>query len=280
MKILITGGTGYLGRQLIRQLLKEDHEVFCVHRKTSDLSVFQDITSGLYFLENDADRIRSYVNIPGHLPDFVILAACSYEAGLQEETILESNLLFPLMVLRTLQQAGCKSFLSIGTALPKELNLYALTKRQFDEYGANYAERFSVRFTSILLENYYGPKEPSSRFIPACIEKLKQNEKILLTSGTQKRDFIHIEDVISGILLLLQKPLPGYEEIPLGSGYAPSIRELLSYLKELTHSCSELCFGALPDRKHEPSSAADLTRMHSLGFKPKYSWKEGIKTIL
>lgn len=280
MKILITGGTGYLGRRLIWRLLKEKHEIICIHRKSSDLSIFNGITSGLYFLESDANSIRNYVTAPGKLPDFVINAACSYETGGSEETVVESNLLFPLMVLRTLFQAGCKNFLSIGTALPKELNLYALTKHQFDEYGASYAERFSIRFTSVLLENYYGPEEPANRFLPSTIEKLKQNEEILFTSGTQKRDFIHIEDVLTGILLLIGQLLSGYEEIPLGSGTAPAIRELLLYLKELTHSSSVLRFGALPDRKHELSSAADLTRIHSLGFTPKYSWKEGLKTIL
>lgn len=280
MEILLTGATGYLGTRLAKELIAKGHTVSCICRRTSDLTILKSLPeASVKFIYNDEQSIKTYLNT-GQLPECVILSACSYEKGAPDEIIVESNLNFPLLVLRLCIYAGIKKYINIGTSLPESLNLYALTKKQFSDYGKYYSERMPIEFTTLLLENYYGPNEPDNRFIPNCIQNLQQNKALLLTTGLQKRDYVHIEDVLSGILIILEQSLPLYQEFPLGSGEAPSIRELIEYLKNITKSDSTLFFGAVPKRRHEPDSIADLTKLKKLGYQPHYSWQEGMKTLL
>ena len=137
-------------------------------------------------------------------------------------------------------------------------------------------------FYNIILENFYGKDEPKDRFLHRCISMMKNNEPLNLTSGTQHRDFIHIDDVLQGILLIFNKryELDKYMDIPLGSGQAPSIKEVICYLKEQLHSLSDLNFGAIPSREFENDCIADISILNKLGFKLKYHWKDGIKQMM
>ena len=114
-----------------------------------------------------------------------------------------------------------------------------------------------------------------------CIAKLERNEPIRLTHGEQKRDFIYVDDVLDAIELIANhKELPNYLDVPLGSGEAPSIKELISYLKRIAGSSSELLWGAIPLRPNEPSICADLSIYHLLGGKITYDWKSGMRHML
>ena len=106
-------------------------------------------------------------------------------------------------------------------------------------------------------------------------------ETILLTAGTQIRDFVYVEDVLDNLMALVSRQdLPEYLDLPLGSGEGVSIRELVTYLKEMLHSDSQLCFGAVPSRMNEPDSVADRETMQRFGVSIRYGWKEGMKKFL
>jgi len=73
----------------------------------------------------------------------------------------------------------------------------------------------------------------------------------------------------------------GYQEIPLGTGEAPSVREAVEHLKALTGSSSELRFGVVKKRQLEPElSVADTDILMNMGFRCKYSWKEGFENTV
>lgn len=148
------------------------------------------------------------------------------------------------------------------------------------EWGKYYSITNNINFFNILLENFYGENEPKDRFIHYLIGKLKNNEDIDLTDGKQKRDFVYIEDVIEALNLIISSNLKGYIDIPIGSGKAISIRELVEYIKELLNSKSNLNFGAVPSRNNEYSGIPDLSILNKIGFQPKYDFKSGIKKLL
>lgn len=82
-------------------------------------------------------------------------------------------------------------------------------------------------------------------------------------------------------MTLLNIPvLPDYIDLPLGTGIGVPIKEIVKYLKDITNSKSELCFGALEKRLFEPDSIADCTKMKQLGIEVKYGWQEGLKKII
>lgn len=274
MRIILTGSSGYLGRHLIKRLLSRNDDLLCILRRQSDfIDSMKDKLSFAYIDDNDLVETFEKFNA-----NAVFHLACSYEvAGNNESDILNSNFLLPLGLLFKLKVS---KHLFISTSLPKYLNAYTLSKNHLSEWGKYYSDKYGFDFYTILLENFYGEDEPQNRFIPCVIKKLKNNEDIDLTEGTQRRDFIYVKDAINGLVKILDCNLKGYHDIPLGSGDWVSIKELIEYLKTVTNSKSILNFGALEKRKNEPESIADLALMHSIGFEVEYDWKLGMKKIV
>ena len=285
MDILILGATGYLGTHLISAILEQGDRPICVIRRTSYHSLEE-----LGVLPEDIwydDMITELLESRKTPIDCMVNCACQYcKPGVEDWTIIEANYNMPLRMFLHGVNYGINRFFTIGTGLPDDLNLYSKTKAQLADllkwysYSLN-ANNKPISVCNIMLENYYGKDEPSNRFLPSIIAKMQKNEPVLLTEGTQKRDFIHIDDVTRGIMTLIKQPfLLKYMDIPLGTGNAPTIRELVEYLHELLKSQSELRFGAIPGRAGEPDCIADTTLMKQYGIEITCQWQEGLKKII
>ena len=298
MKICILGGTGYLGNKIIKSLLDLNNEIICVYRYNSKSNLKYKNETNVNYIVSDYVVLRELFS--NNSFDCIINASCTYLRNSRIDDVVESNLIFPMRILSLAVENyyGINSefnyyskndkhnekqlrFISIGTGLPDDFNIYTYTKKQFNKMGHFFSKEYGLEFINVELENYFGENEPKNRFLPSVIEKLKNNEDIPLTQGEQLRDFIYVKDVINAIMLLVnKKDVPPYLDIPLGSGQAPSIKELITYIKEIMHSKSELQFGKVPLRPNEPSSYANLAMYHMLGGKIEYSWQDGIKKML
>lgn len=284
MRIIILGSTGYLGSKIAEALLKIGHEICCLKRPTSSTKN----------LEHIIDRIKlcNIEDLDGLLSndttfDCLINTSCRYPKNTELDTeIFEANLYVPLNIFLMCMNKGVKKFITIGTGLPFDFNVYTLSKHEFTEICKWYVKRRNdinepIKICNVELENFYGEDEPKERFIPSVVEKLKRNEQILLTEGNQKRDFIYIEDVVEAINRIVCKDdLPEYLDLPIGTGEGVPVKDVVGYLKEITRSESELCFGAIEKRLYEPDSFADCTQMKKIGIQLKYNWKEGLKKII
>jgi len=285
VKAIVLGSTGYIGRRIVRALVEDNdsHEIYCVHRQSSDLSCFDDIKDGLNFCLSYYSNLAECFSNNGPF-DVVINASCSYMRNTTPEQITESNLIFPLRALNMAVENsdGNTKFISLGTGLPDGFNIYTFAKAQLNSFGHFWGyEKNRIHFINLEMQNYFGPGEPEDRFVSSCIVKLSKNEPVPLTTGLQRRDFFYVDDVISAIMLVMKHPeLPRYLDVPLGSGTAPTIQEFITYIKETMHSNSELLFGAVPVRVNEPSIWADLSSYHMLGGQIKYTWKEGVNKML
>ena len=137
----------------------------------------------------------------------------------------------------------------------------------------------------IKLDHFYGPDDSNIKFITLMLEKLRNNEsEIELTEGTQTRDFIYIDDVVDAYITILHhlgKFSKGNVFIfEVGTNQKTSIRYLVNKLKELTHSSSQLKFGAIPYRKNEVLDyEIDTTALRLLGWKPKITIDIGLERI-
>lgn len=264
MNIILVGATGYLGGKLLNKLLEDkNNNILSLIRNPNNINN--------YILINDK-KLYEKINIFN--PDILIYTSCVYDNGINDYMdIIKANFIFPLELINNIK---LKKFIYIGTSINKYTNQYSLSKNQLAEYGKYYSIHNNINFINILLENFYGKDEPQNKFLSTIINKLKNNEELNLTEGTQIRDFIYIEDVIKGIEIIIKSNLKGYHDIPLGSGEGISIRELIEYLKTALNSKSKLNFGAIPLRKNEHSGFANITKLKELGFEIKPSIKESI----
>ncbi len=269
MRIMVLGANGYLGKKII-YYLSDQHYVTGVYRNIpATKGKIKMITADI------GDIHQTFLE---EKYDWVINCAAVYEhVDTKIHDVVDANMIFALRVLDCATENGIKKFLTIDTGLPKELNLYSFTKKQFAEFGRFYAEKYGITFINVLMEMFYGEDEPKSRFLLSCISKMIHGEEINLTAGTQKRDLIYIDDVCRAILLLLDSDLMGFWNVPLGCGEGIAVRLAIEYLYKLTGSTSVLNFGSIPLREGEPDCIADISLLKKMGFVPHYTWKEGLR---
>ncbi|MGZ3756566.1 MAG: NAD-dependent epimerase/dehydratase family protein [Mucilaginibacter sp.] len=279
--VLLTGATGYLGSKLIDRLLEGGFKVCVIKRENSNLVRIKHYLKEIKCYNNDETGIQAAFSQNGI--DLVIHCATLY--GRKGETFLEiknANLDFPTLVLDCAVKYRVKYFINTGTSLPVFANMYALFKSQF----AKYLEFLSNSITSIniVLEHFYGPGDDGSKFITGMIKRIATNEPVIdLTAGTQLRDFIYIDDVLSAYIKLIEKldSFGGYNDVPVGSGEVITIRHVVELIKHYTESKSLLNFGAVAMRENElMRSDADITKLKLLDWYPKYSFNEALELTI
>ena len=279
-KILVVGGTGYLGKKLLESLILHQYEVTCTFLPEENYSSTASISPLIHFIPIDIISIKDILEKDKY--DWIVNLAAKYEKGNTNiASIVNVNTLLAVQLLTVACECGVKNFMTIDTSLPENFNLYSFSKKRVAEFGKYFAGKRIINFNNICLEMFYGPGEPKNRFLPNTIHKLRENQTLDLTEGKQLRDIIHIYDVIEILLIILHKQLSGYHDFPIGTGEAASIREIVLYLKKILNSKSELRFGAVPSRLNEPNCVADINKLFDcIGeYKIKYPWKEGLKNI-
>lgn len=280
--LLITGSTGYLGSYITDLFLKNNYKILCtVHNDGLSLGYLQNYPNNLNFIDVDE---KSFANkIKQFNPNLIIHTAARYENNSATvEEIMDSNLYFPLRLLNIVLECDTKPlWINTNTSLPKMLNTYSLSKVQFAEWGKYYSLKNKIDFTDILLEQFYGPNDSGSKFFPFLLSKMEKGEDINLTDGLQKRDIIYVDDVINAFLLIAESRLEGYNLVPLGTGIAPRIRDIVEELNQLLGYPSNLKFGAIEKRENEPDIlVADISKLKEIGFVPKVHWQDGLKKII
>ena len=211
--------------------------------------------------------------------DCIVNMVCDYGRCANIDMI-HSNLMFPLEVLELAAKNKVNKFITVGTALPVDLNLYSFSKNSFSEYGRFYTEKYGLNFMDLKVQMYYGSDEPQDRFIPSTISKMIRGDVVNTTYGTQLRDIIAVDDVVNLIIGVIDREFSGFNSIDIGTGIAPSISELIDFIWEKTEKKSVVNKGAVPMRPNEPDCIADVSEvLRILNYKPIY-WKDGISKMI
>ena len=146
-----------MGSHLVKALLLKGHEVSVLEKTRSDtfriLEVFPDIT--LFSMdENDLEEVFS----GSHNYDRIYHTAISYgREGESTLQIFENNTVFSLRILEQAANNKVETFVNMDTSVSRSLNAYALSKRQFAQWGEIYAGQEAIEVTNVQLEHFYGP---------------------------------------------------------------------------------------------------------------------------
>jgi len=281
MKIFIFGASGYLGSNLVNYL-KDKHEVFaCVRTSSSHKLLPYDDSKIITGIEKHENLVNAFKI---EKPDLIINTAALYgRKGEGIDKLVDANILFPSRIYELCKEYEVAYFLNTGTSLPDEISSYALTKNTFVKL-VKFKPFCAMKFINLELEHFYGPNDDDSKFTSYVIKECIAHRPLKLTSGLQKRDFIYIDDVLFSYLKIIEKidKFQMFDKISVGSGEAPTIRNLVEIIHSCTKSKSKLEFGSVPMRDKElMNSCADIVRLTELGWKRKYDLYEGInQTIL
>jgi UDP-glucose 4-epimerase len=292
MRVLVTGGTGFIGRFLISQLLQRpETAVTLLLRETrsgqplpSPLNQLRPQYNIVYAdLRNYNLTVRAVREAE---PDAVIhlAAAGATDPFLAVETAVRHNLTGTVNLIRACfeKQVGVEQVIVART--PGELlgiNTYAASKAAAWEFCRMYARTQAWPIHGGMIFQAYGPGQPDHLFIPAALRAALAGQDFPMTAGTQVRDWIYVEDVAAGLTAMLGTPLPPATTLDIGTGIATSLIDVANLIYQTANRGGQPLPGTLPSRSGEdPAQIADSAQTHTLiDWQAAIPLAEGIKKL-
>jgi len=286
MTILISGASGFLGSYLLKEFVNKNFKVIALKRSSSDTHRISEYLDKVTVY--DVDNIELSFIFKNHNIDVIINTVTNYgRKDKKISSIVNTNLMFSLKLLEESVNNKIMTFINTDTLLDRNINSYSLAKSQFVDW-MKILSKNDTQMVNIKIEHMYGPLDDENKFVGWLINQLKSNvDKIDLTSGIQKRDFIYIDDIVNAYLLIIKNinKLSSYEEFELGNGESLEVRKFINLLSlQISNNqlvTTKLNFGAIKYRdKENMDMKADTRKLESLGWKPKTTLDNGINKIL
>lgn len=281
IRVLMTGATGYLGSRLLQRLvdLPDGYAVTILKRSFSCDTRIRHLLGRVTAL--DLDRIRIADAFEGRAYDVIVHAATDYGRKTTSlADIVDANLVLPLRLLEAGITAQVRTFINTDTMLDKRVSGYSLSKRQFREWLESQSSR--VAAVNVSLEHFYGPGDDDSKFVSFIVRSLlNDRNEIALTHGTQRRDFVYIEDVVDAFMRIIEANAhagAGFRHYEVGSGMSIPVRDFVETARvQCRNTATHLRFGAIPFRENEAMDVqVDTSALRQLGWSPKWSLQAGL----
>jgi len=297
-KVLITGGAGFIGANFVYKFLELEYKVNIFERKEANLWRIEKVKDRISIHSPDLTNYDETEKIISEIkPDIVIhFAAYGAYQRIQQDINLtiDTNLKSSINLINACNKVGVECFLNTGTnseygiksAPMKETdileadNIYAITKSAVTLYCQMMARKFNFPVAIIRPFAVYGYFEEKERLVPTIIKACLTNSRLELSRPDSVRDFIFIEDLISGYLLLIEniKNIKG-QIFNLGSGEQNKIEKVVKIIKTATNSKIEPFYGQIKTAQTEPENwVADISKAKSLlNWSPKNTLEQGLQ---
>lgn len=288
-KVLITGGTGFIGKNVVNELINRGYEVhslvyppFAQEQKglvQYEMNLLDFNTLDTFFKNHSFENLIHlawYVGPKCHVHDLNL-----------DWTIATLNL------LKFFKESGGKKFLGAGTISEYEYKygylvedqtptdpqtLYGNSKNAIFNIAKVYCKQNNIDFKWPRIFNLYGPAEKPQRLMPSVINSCLKGEDVKVSDCLKFQDYLHVEDTARGIVDVFESDIQG--AVNICSGKPVQLRTIVEKIAQLTNFKGNILWGAIPAAFGDDLVAGSNEKLKSIGWKPKYDLETGlIQTI-
>ena len=292
---IVTGASGFVGSQLVKELLLNGVEVYAVVRRDAPLRYALPSHPGLHTIACNMDEYASLPDlIPAAATDVFYHLAWEGSAGpLRADTQVQlDNVLHTVEAVRAAKALHCGRFCGAGSIMeteaiayipqtgshPNKSYIYSTAKLTAHFMAKTTAQDLGIPFVWGVISNAYGVGEVSPRFINTTLTKLLHASEADFTEGIQLYDFVYISDMAHAFFLLGQSGNPNTAYY-IGSGQPRPIREYVEIMRDRIAPRVVLHFGAVSfNGVCLPLETFDISMLSAdTGFRPMISFEDGIQ---
>jgi UDP-glucose 4-epimerase len=296
MKVLVTGGAGFIGSHVVDRLILEGHEVVVVDNLATGKRRNIDRAARFYKMDIQSWRLERVFR--NERPNVVMHLAAQMDVRKSVEDPMfdaQVNVLGTLNVLQQAVKHGVRKviFSSSGGAIygeqetypapethvMKPLSPYGLSKLCGEQYLSYFQRVSGLQAVSLRYANVYGPRqdpEGEAGVVAIFIQKMLNGEQAVINgNGRQTRDFVFVDDVVEANLAMMGQETQGTYNV--GTGVETSINDLFRILVQHTGSTCKEMHG--PAKKGEQArSVIDSAKLrHEVSWEPKADLSDGLK---
>jgi UDP-glucuronate 4-epimerase len=304
---VVTGGAGFIGSQVIKELLKDDTiKITCLDNfdpfykrqfKLLNLAAFEkshnffllDIDLAKVSIKQLHDAITQPVDVIIHLAAKAgVRPSIADPLPYEETNILGTQRLLDFAVQKKVKKfvfASSSSVYGANENFPwKEDELllpispYAMTKLSGEMAGHVYHKLYQLPFVALRFFTVYGPGQRPDLAIHRFTKAIMQDEPItMFGDGSTSRDYTYVDDTVQGVLSAINYDQTSFEIINLGNNYGVSLKDLIAGIEEVVGK--KAIIDQLPEQPGDlPRTFADISKAKRLlNYQPKTELKEGLK---
>ncbi len=300
MKILITGGAGFIGSNLAKRLVEDGHNVVVFDSLLRGNKLDKITYSKVEFIKGDTRDLNAVISASKDCDLIFHLAAVlgvDIVADNPVETmdvevigtrnVVEAAFINNVKKIMYASTSGIYGHSAIESALTEEVLVdprtsYAMAKRYNEIYLASHHQEKGLNVTSLRFFNVYGGNQDTRMVVPLFFEQAMENSSItVFGSGNQTRDFTYIDDTVEACVRLMD--VNGCHIINIANEAEWTITELSKQIKEITQSKSEIIYLEAPKKRYDyevERRVGSSEKLLSLtNYKPTTSLPEGLKLI-
>ena len=303
MNIVLTGGSGFIGSHLSKELLKNGENKLIVvdNLLTGNLDNIQDLLDheNATFIQHD---VQDHIEIDEKVDYVFHLASAASPVAYTENPVntLKAGSLGTINTLGLARKHGAEYFLAStsevygdplvtpqneeywGNVNPNgERSMYDEAKRFAEAATATYARSYGIKTKIIRIFNTYGPNMQlnDGRVVTNLIvQALNDEDLTIYGDGSQTRSFSYVSDTVAGILAMMESN--HYEVFNIGNPYEMTVKELAETILKLTNSKSEIIYKPLPNDDPQQRRPDISKAKEKLNWEPKVGLETGLNTTI